>query len=372
MTTSTIKDKILIVDDDINNLQVLFQTLQDAGYEILVAKDAATACTRLQHTTPDLILLDVIMPGMDGFAFYRQMRDTLKSHVPVIFLSALTDVNAIVTGLKLSAVDYITKPFDPRVVIARVEKHLQLERLRRELAENNRRLQTEIDELDAFAHTVAHDLKNPLTYIIGFSEILKEELNAHSSPKTEQSLEMILNSSQKMAKIIDDLLLLAQIHRHTITPEPLNMNLIVHEALNHLMPNIERQQAKINLPDDWPQVMGHAPWVEMVWVHYLSNGLKYGGSPPELTLASAVLENGHVRFCVKDNGHGLTDEEQKRLFVEFVRLGRTSKVQGHGLGLSIVQRIVTQLGGEVGVTSAIGTGSSFYFTLPLATELPAQ
>lgn len=363
-----LKDKILIVDDDITNLQVLFKTLQDANYEILVAKDAPSALARLQHNNPDLILLDIMLPGMDGFALYNHLRQEMKSEIPVIFLSAVTDVNAIIAGLQLSAVDYITKPFDPRIVIARIEKHLQLERLRRELKAYNQQLQREVAELDAFAHTVAHDLKGPLAIVLGFADILADELVDYPSANVKQALTYIRTISQKMASIINDLLLLAQIHRQTFILQTIDMQPIVHEALAHLATNIEEYQAMITQPDQWPPVIGYAPWVETVWVNYLSNGLKYGGRPPHLTLGSDLQENGHMRFWVKDNGRGLSPEEQQRLFIEFVRLGQISESPGHGLGLSIVRRIITQLGGDVGVESESGQGSTFYFTLPYAED----
>lgn len=354
---------ILIVDDDVNNLQVLFKTLQDARYEILIAKDATSALARLQHSTPDLILLDIMLPGMDGLAFYRHLRQELKSDVPVIFLTAVTDVNTIVTGLQLNAVDYITKPFDPRIVIARVEKHLQLERLRRELRHKNDQLQNEVAELDAFAHTVAHDLKSPLAIVMGFTEMLNHELSGYPSPRVHESLKHLNTVSRKMAGIIDELLLLAQIHRQTVSPQEIDMCQVVQEALLSLESPIKTMQAIIRLPETWLPARGYAPWVEIVWLNYLNNGLKYGGCPPTLTLGSTQQQNNQIRFWITDNGSGVPLEMQATLFTEFTRVGK-KREPGHGLGLSIVRRIITRLGGEVGLESQPGQGSTFYFTLP--------
>jgi two-component system, sensor histidine kinase and response regulator len=150
--------------------------------------------------------------------------------------------------------------------------------------------------------------------------------------------------------------------------EPLYMVVWVQAALDRLEMFIAECQAEISLPESWPQAIGYGPWVEDVWANYISNALKYGGHPPKVTLGADLLETGIVRFWVKDNGAGLKPEEQQRLFQEFERLDRT-RAQGHGLGLSVVRRIMERLGGEVGVESVVGSGSLFYFTLPAVTAI---
>jgi signal transduction histidine kinase len=147
--------------------------------------------------------------------------------------------------------------------------------------------------------------------------------------------------------------------------QPLDMARIVTEARQRLTPIIKDRRAKITLPvaSAWPPAIGYAPWIEEVWVNYLSNALKYGGRPPCVELGGAVQGNGMVRYWIRDNGLGLSPEEQARLFKPFTRL-RQVRAGGHGLGLSIVQSIVEKLGGQVGIESEIGRGSIFSFTLP--------
>jgi signal transduction histidine kinase len=137
----------------------------------------------------------------------------------------------------------------------------------------------------------------------------------------------------------------------------------VEQALNRLSSMVERYEAQIVLPDEWPQTLGYAPWIEEVWVNYLSNGMKYGGNPPYLELSAEAQLDGMIRMAVRDNGAGLTPEMQAQLFTQFTRLDKV-RAEGHGLGLSIVRRIIEKLGGQFGVESALGEGSSFYFTLP--------
>ena len=138
---------------------------------------------------------------------------------------------------------------------------------------------------------------------------------------------------------------------------------VVEQAQQRLLPMIEEYQGKIILPDHtWPGVKGYAPWIEEVWTNYLSNGLKYGGQPPHLELGATPQPDDTIRFWVRDNGAGLTPEAQATLFTEFTRLDEV-RSEGHGLGLSIVRRIMEKLGGQVGVESEVGQGSEFYFTL---------
>jgi signal transduction histidine kinase len=137
----------------------------------------------------------------------------------------------------------------------------------------------------------------------------------------------------------------------------------VAEALQGLANMVEQYQADIRTSPDWTAALGYAPWVEEVWANYISNAIKYGGRPPHIELGATAQDDGVVRFWVRDNGAGLTPEEQTRLFIPFTRLDQV-RVKGHGLGLSIVRRIVEKLGGQVGVESHVGQGSTFSFTLP--------
>lgn len=236
-------------------------------------------------------------------------------------------------------------------------------KIERELNQRTAQLEIHNRELDAFAHTVAHDLKNPLTTIVGFAELMGSISDDEEMAKMAGA---IAQSGHKMYDIINGLMLLARARQQEVTPEPLSMSLIIHEALSQL----HTDHAHIIVPSVWPTALGYAPWIEAVWVNYISNALKYGGTPPVIELGASPLisHNGHpamLRFWVRDNGPGIPLEKQSQLFTLFTRLEK-SRAHGHGLGLSIVERIVTRLGGEVGVESQPGTGSTFWFTLPAA------
>ncbi|MBN1814543.1 MAG: GAF domain-containing protein [Anaerolineae bacterium] len=218
-------------------------------------------------------------------------------------------------------------------------------------------------ELDAFAHTVAHDLKNPLSGLTAFSTMLETEGTDMTNEAILQDIRIIARNAQRMGNIIDELLLLASVRKQEqVESKPLDMAPIVAEAQERLSSMIAQHRGEVTAPDEWPVAVGYSPWVQEVWVNYISNALKYGGRPPRVELG-AMAQDGTVRFWVRDNGEGLTEEEQENLFTEFTRLHQV-RAEGYGLGLSIVRRIVEKLGGDVGVESEVGAGSVFYFTLP--------
>ncbi len=240
---------------------------------------------------------------------------------------------------------------------------------RKEAEEALRKYAAELEmrnaELDAFAHTVAHDLKTPLTSIVGYAALLKSKASELSNEQRQNFLLKIEQSSNQMRSIIDELLLLASVRDvDEIQVGPLDMGGIVSEVQKRMEYLAQEYQAEVVAPDRWPAALGYGPWVEEVWVNYFSNALKYGGRPPRVELG-ATVEGEQVRFWVRDNGEGLSAEEQAQLFTPFERLHQT-RAEGHGLGLSIVQRIVEKLGGQVGVESQKGQGCIFYFTLPRA------
>ncbi|MEJ2257071.1 MAG: PAS domain S-box protein, partial [Woeseiaceae bacterium] len=229
-----------------------------------------------------------------------------------------------------------------------------------------RELQVRNEELDAFAHTVAHDLQDPLSLIVGFADVLQEDYASLPEDAVVRHLGTITESGLKMSKIIDNLLLLSRVRRIEVEVAPLDMHLLVAEARTRLAHLIEEHGAEIDVPEAFPVVLGYGPWIEEVWVNYLSNAIKYGGRPPHITIGTRCEPEGMVRFWICDNGRGISAEERVRLFVPFARLN-AGRDRGHGLGLSIVRRIVEKLGGDVGAESpGPGQGSTFYFTLPEA------
>ncbi|NOR83136.1 MAG: response regulator [Ardenticatenales bacterium] len=358
------KAELLIVDDTLENLRLLSRMLAEEGYRVETASSGARALATAQANPPDLVLLDIKMPEMDGYEVCAALKaDERTRDIPIIFLSALDETYDKVKAFTSGGVDYIIKPFQFEEVLARVETHIALMNLQRQLQQANRELQKRLEELDAFAHTVAHDLKNPLTRIIGYAELLEGEFDTLPEEDLRGFLGVIARGGRKMENIINELLLLASVREGEVESQPLDMSDIVNEVQRRLGHVIEGSQAQIIEPESWPAALGHGPWIEEVWLNYISNAIKYSGREPRLELGGAVEPGGAARFWVRDNGPGLSEEDQGRLFAPFTRLHQV-RAEGHGLGLSIVRRIVDKLGGQVGVESQVGKGSVFYFTLP--------
>lgn len=360
MTPPQIKDKILIVDDIPANMWVLLEVLSDAGYDVLLAQSGEQALRVAEYAKPNLILLDVMMPSMDGFEVCRILKANPElQSIPIIFMTALSDTVNKLKGFELGAADYVTKPIQYKEVLARVSAHLDVHKLQAQLVQRN-------TELETFSRMVAHDLKNPLSAMINLTEMLVEDYEQEHNERAHKSLDRlqwVIKAGQQMMNIIDALLLMAGVSQNKhVEIDIVSMNQIIDEVIQQrLLFMIDEYQADISQPTSFPTALGYAPWIHEIWANYLTNAIKYGGTPPQIQLGATALEDGMIQFWVQDNGLGLTEEQQSKLFQPFVRLHDGN---GHGLGLSIVQQIVEKLGGEVGLESQLNQGSRFYFTLP--------
>ena len=355
---------ILVVDDSLFNRRLLTRFLVQYGYQVQQAPDGVAALESLRVAPPDLVLLDINMPKMDGFEVCQRLNSNPQtSNIPVIFISALDATEDKVKGFEVGGVDYVTKPIQELEVLARVRTHLQIRALQKGL-------ESQIAELDAFAHTVAHDIKNPLAVLMGYTELLQLDHAQMSIADRAEYLTAMVGQGNKLFRIIEELLLLSRMRQdEAIETHPLEMNELVIGAQKRVENLIEREKAELHQPDAWPTARGYAPWVEEIWVNYLSNAIKYGGEPPQVEFGATELPaEGTVQFWICDNGAGLTPAEQSLLFAPFERLEQAKLREGSGLGLSIVHRIITRLGGTVGVDSEVGKGSTFWFTLPAAEE----
>ena len=235
----------------------------------------------------------------------------------------------------------------------------------------NKKLEAEVEErgrliedLDAFAHTVAHDLKNSLGSIYNVTEIIEECIREGNIGLLNEFSGHVKTSAQKAMHITHELLLLATVNHHEVEKKQLDMARIFRDAQNQVKHLVNSTNAQITIPEKWPLVAGYAPWIEEIWVNYLTNALKYGGKPPVITIGAETGEY-YSRFWIKDNGNGIHPNDQNRLFKKYSRL-TPDKAEGYGLGLSIVQRIAQKNGGYVGVesTGIKNEGACFWFDLP--------
>jgi len=329
----------------------------------------------LPVSTPKSLLAQVARTGKiviadNVFEAANWMPDPLRPHtkseigVPIIFEGNVVGVLDVQED-EFSALDdsdaNLLTSLANQVGVAMENAHLYAA-AQQELLEREKL----ITELDAFAYTVAHDFQNPLSIMIAYAELLGEEWSTPEDLK--EASEVLTRNGHKLKSIVRELLLLAKMREQEVEPHPLDMAEIIDEAQQSLMLMIEARQAEITMPDSWPTALGYAPWVEEVWVNYLSNAIKYGGQPSCIKVGAEIQDDEMIRFWVRDNGNGLSAEEQTQLFLPFVQLSRGRVKGGYGLGLSIVQRIVEKLGGKVSVESSgvEGQGTTFSFTLPVA------
>ncbi len=368
--------RLLYMEDDAGVARLLQKTLERSGYVITIARDGAEGLTMYETGVYDVVAVDQHMPVYDGLEVIRRLieRGPLP---PLVMVTGTGDEKTAVEALKMGAGDYVVKDVDghylellPTVIEQVLRQHRLVEQTRQAEASLRRyaaELEARNEELGAFAHTVAHDLANPLGLVIGYAETLRDYYDTMPEEQRLSCLEAIVRGAQKTNSIVNELLLLSGVREMDVDREPLDMARIVAEARQQLINVIEACQAEIILPPSWPIALGYGPWIEEVWANYLSNALKYGGQPPRIELGAERQSDGMIYFWIRDNGNGLPPDAQMRLFTPFTRLERT-RAKGHGLGLSIVRRIVEKLGGQVSVRSEVGQGSEFSFSLPAAPE----
>ncbi|MCK5876615.1 MAG: response regulator [Candidatus Marithrix sp.] len=363
------QNTILIVEDEPVNLNILISYLRDQ-YNVQVARDGKEALLQANSLKPDLILMDVRMPKLDGFETCRILKnDRETSDIPVVFMTSLTDTEDKVKGFEVGAVDYITKPIQYKEVLARISAQLGLRNLQvileqQKLAieQKNKELQVQNMELNTFAKIVVNDLKKPLVRQASFTNILKKEITNKESLNFLQEVEQ---SRHDMVGVVDDMVLLINIRTQEVVVEAPDMVSVVAGVRHKLTALVNESNGTIISPPSWPIVWGYSPWIATVWEIYITNAIRYGGKPPKIELGFNYDEE-QIQFWVKDNGRGFSSEQQKQLFAPMSDITKieTTHGKGYGLKLSIVRLIVEKCGGKVGLKSKTGRGSTFYFTLP--------
>jgi signal transduction histidine kinase len=350
MNTSS-SQQVLVIEDDAAIRATLVDMLELNGYAVIQATNGEDGLDLARRRHPDVILTDVAMPGRNGFEVIRALHaDEETRSIPVIIVSASLEREKIRQGMDLGAEDFIVKPFTEDQILRSIRARLEKKSL--------------LDELDAFAHTVAHDLKNPIAVVSMRTQLLRTLWDTADDALLLRHVIELEKNTDRLNNIVDELLILAGVRRQTILPQRVEMAPVITEALGRVEHLISKSGARVEQPAVWPTVLGHGPWLAEIWTNYLSNAVKYGGQPAVIRLgADPVPARACVRFWVQDNGAGLTPEQQAVLFQPFTRVTET-RIQGHGLGLSIVRRIAEKLEGSVGVESQPGAGSRFWFELP--------
>lgn len=372
---------ILIVDDIPANIQLLSQVLIENGYKVrkLISGERALKAVELQ--APDLILLDIKMPRMDGYEVCRQLKASEATcAIPVIFISALDDVFDKVKGFEAGGADYIIKPFEPVEVLARVSAQLKMQRLQQQLrcanvqlATQNVQLSQEIQErqqaeanLRMLLHAVSHDLRSPLS---GMSLLLQNRLAdaASNIAIDRRTVEVMVQSCSRQLQLIESLTATQQfdVKSAFLAMKPLSLPALVQNIIIERLPILKQHRVKVKqlFPADLPLVNADAQQLWRVFGNLIDNAVKYNQSGFILTV-EAKREGEMVLCTVADNGAGISPQQCARLFEPYTRGVGVSLRQGLGLGLYICRQIVEAHGGEIGVDSELGKGARFWLTLP--------
>ena len=357
---------ILIVDDISTNIRMLAQILTEQGYNVRKALDGQMAITACQITLPDLILLDIMMPEMDGYAVCQHLKANEKTrHIPIIFISALDETFDKVKAFQIGAVDYITKPFHFEEVLVRVKNQLTINQLHYQLVEQNVQLQKINAALKQFTIVASHDLQSPLQTIIINAELVKIKHQDILVPDAIDRIEKIINTGLKMKQLVQDLLAYSRLETSTKKNELINCQTLLEEVLANLESEIYASGASITYVE-LPILIGDYLQLMQLFQNLISNAIKFcrPGVPPIIKISATLQSKSIWLMGVHDNGIGIERENFERIFEVFQRLHTSKEYPGNGIGISICKKIVEHHGGHIWVESEMGVGTTFYFTLP--------
>ncbi|MEZ2248552.1 MULTISPECIES: ATP-binding protein [unclassified Microcoleus] len=417
---------ILVVDDTPENLRLLSTMLSQRGYVPRCVINGQMALRACNSNPPDLILLDIMMPEMNGYEVCQHLKnDAITRDIPVIFISAKDEVFDKVNAFAVGGVDYISKPFQFEEVLVRIESHLTLRNLQKQLKEQNVLLQEEISsrlaveevlheknqilqqeistrcavektlqeqnlllqkeignrqrvesallksnqelarsnaELEQFAYVASHDLQAPLATIASYAQLLEKRYQEQLDSQANKFIGNIVQGCTRMQALIDDLLEYSRVGRSQKPFKPTNCNQLLEQALANLQGVIRDTQAVVSY-GELPVVNGEISQLVQLFQNLVGNAIKYRKNEPPAISISVCKQHDHWLFSVADNGIGIARQHQERIFQIFQRLHTQKEYSGTGIGLAICQKIVELHGGRIWVNSEPGQGSTFYFTL---------
>ncbi|GAK56558.1 response regulator receiver sensor signal transduction histidine kinase [Candidatus Vecturithrix granuli] len=368
---------ILIVDDNPTNLSVLFEYLEESGYELAVAQSGEETLQQLEHVQPDLILLDVLLPGIDGFELCRQLKEhPATAKIPIVFMTALANDIDKVKGFLAGGVDYITKPLHHEEVLVRINSHLQIQRLQRELKEYQQQLNVQntllaqkderIRELQASKGAlylcVSEKLQQPLDALIGYARLIDDNIEEYGRDEIRNTVRRLRHTAEKLSALYDNLLFWSKIQQNTIEYSPETIALDEIAVYNILLNTPTAEQKRIRLNSTIPEkTLAHADdmMVNVILRNLLANALAFTEPGGEITV-SVEEQHDLLEVAVTDTGIGMENEQLHRLF------HTPDAEEKTGIGLPLCQALIAKQGGTIRAESERGQGTTIRFTLPKA------
>lgn len=369
---------ILIVDDSPENIISLKKVLEKNDFEVDTASSGEEALKKILKKSYVLIILDVQMPGMDGFEVAEAISGYSKAkETAIIFLSAATaDVTLITRGYSSGGLDYISKPVDMNILLLKVKTFYRIYEQSRALNEMQITLRQEIEfrkeaerKKDEFISIASHELKTPMTSIKGYIQLLERSLDKNDKETIRTRLHKVQNQIEKLNLLIADLLDISKIESGKLKFN--KQYFCFNEVLDHIIEVMQQSNPQVKIIKSGSlasKVFGDEMRIEQVIINFITNAIKYGPDGEEIHI-NLELRDNEIYFSVKDFGIGMSEEHQQKIFEKFYRIEETSeRFQGLGIGLYICQEIIDRHNGKIGVKSTAGKGSEFYFNLPLSPE----
>lgn len=382
---------ILIVDDNPRNLQLMSTILKEKGFKLYVTNSGENALLFLQKTLPDLILLDIMMPGLSGFEVCKRIKQDEKlKDIPVIFLTAKNDVEDVVEGFEAGAVDYVTKPFNTKEVFVRISTHLQLKKAKEMLIEKNsemkalnatlsdskaiieedaRRLEKLNAEKNKFFSIISHDLRGPLSGLIGLSEIIFKEADTISKEDLKEYAGMLFDSSKQVFNLLENLLEWSKMQMNVVSfnPEQIRLRPLLENTEELLNQEVQKKNHHLTLdcPDEL-DIFADRNMLKSVIRNMIGNAIKYTPPGGEIVVTAIKSDNGETEIIFKDNGIGMDETQLQSLFKIDNKTSRpgTEGESSTGLGLFLCKDFIQKHNGNIKVKSTAGDGTTFFIGFP--------
>lgn len=409
---------ILIAEDSRTQAEQLCHFLEQNGYQVVATANGREALASLQQHKPALVISDIVMPEMDGYALCEAIKaDARTREIPVILVTTLSDPQDVIRALKCHADNFVTKPYEPQFLVARIESLLHrsvseldqdtamvlangerhtitasrgqilrlllstyeaamqrnraLQQARNELRAANDALEGANKELEAFSYSVSHDLRAPLRVIDGFTHCVLEDETQKLDDHGRKMLLRVRSACARMNQLIDDLLMLARVTRGELQRQAVDLTQLARSVIAGLQAQEAQRRVQVTIADGL-MAHGDARLMQIVLENLLGNAWKFTSRKPQAIIEmGTTLQRGQRVYFVRDNGAGFDMTYAQRLFGAFQRFHGSDEFPGTGIGLATVHRIIKRHGGQIWADSRVGEGTTFYFTLDRSPEMPA-
>ena len=366
---------VLVIDDQVENIRVLINILREYNYKTAVATNGREALEFVEKTLPDIILLDIMMPGMDGYEVCRKLKENpVTREIPVIFLTALNTINDMVKGFEVGGIDYISKPFKQEELLVRMKTHIDLRNSQKIIEEQNKRLVQINNEKNEIMSLVAHDLKNPINTIVGFAKLVAKQKDHLELDEIGEYLTDIQVSAETMFQIVNNLLDINSLEEGKMNFyfSQFNVDDVIAGHIEHYNVIAEEKNIEIvfEAGSDNKIITSDINKFRQIFDNLLSNAVKFTPHNKKVYVRTFIEKDENnterISFSIRDEGPGISEEDRKLIFRKFAKLSArpTGNENSTGLGLSIVKKLLENLEGEIDFRSKLNEGTEFIVKIP--------